>query len=65
MKKLNRQRKHSLLGMAVLAAFAATPAQAATIMVSTVADTVGGAGCSLREAVRSVNAGSSPRAAER
>jgi len=58
MKKLNRHLKPSLLAVAFLAAVASIPSQAATLTVSTVADTVGGAACSLRDAVRSVNAGS-------
>lgn len=57
MKTFSKVLQHSLLSLAFLAAFAASGAYAATITVDTTADTVGGAGCSLREAVLSVNAG--------
>lgn len=50
--------RRSLLSLAILAAFAVPAAHAATITVDTTTDKVGGAGCSLRDAVMSVNAGS-------
>ncbi len=50
--------RRSLLSLAILAAFALPAVHAATITVDTTTDKVGGAGCSLRDAVMSVNAGS-------
>lgn len=57
MKTFSKALQHSLLSLAFLAAFAVPGAYAATITVDTTTDTVGGVGCSLREAVLSVNAG--------
>jgi CSLREA domain-containing protein len=55
MKTITKALQHSLLSLAFLAAFAVPSAHAATITVDTTADTVGGAGCSLRDAVISIN----------
>ncbi len=52
-----RHARRSLLSMAVLAVLAAPAAHAATLTVDTTTDKVGGAGCSLRDAVMSINAG--------
>lgn len=57
MKTFSKALQHSLLSLAFVAAFATSGAYAATINVDTITDKIIGAGCSLREAVLSVNAG--------
>lgn len=57
MKNFSKALQLSLLSLTFMAAFAVSGVYAATIAVDTTADTVGGGGCSLREAVISVNTG--------
>jgi predicted outer membrane repeat protein len=58
MKTSSLSLQHSLLSLALMAAFASPGAYAATITVDAFDDTLVGGTCSLRDAVLSVNAGS-------